>query len=369
MVQFILFTIIAFIASVICGFVFIPRILNFCKKKNLYDIPNERKVHKNAIPRLGGISFIPSMLVAFFVTLGLISVQGDHVVTLNLWSIYFFVGLMMIYVVGLIDDIIGLTPINKFVVQILSACALPVSGLYFNNFYGFLGINEIPYYLGMPLTVFVVVFIVNAMNLIDGIDGLSGCLSMLALAGFLHSFAIQGMWYYVILIAGLMGVLVPFLYFNIFGEADKNRKIFMGDAGSLSLGFILAFLCVKFAMDNQLVMPYRRNGLLLSYTLLIVPVFDVVRVSLVRLHHHKPIFKADKNHIHHKLMRAGFNQHQTLIIIIMLALFFILINHVLASYCFFTCDILIDIAIWIIFHQILNVFISRRKSETTKVES
>ena len=368
MVQFILFTIIAFVASVICGFVFIPRILNFCKKKNLYDIPNERKVHKNAIPRLGGISFIPSMLVAFFVTLGLITVQGDHEVTMSLWSVYFFIGLMMIYTVGLIDDILGLTPINKFIVQILSACALPISGLYFNNFYGFCGINEIPYYLGMPLTVFVVVFIVNAMNLIDGIDGLSGCLSMLALAGFLYSFAIQGMWYYVILIAGLMGVLVPFLYFNIFGDAEKNRKIFMGDAGSLSLGFILAFLCVKFAMDNQLVMPYRRNGMLLSYTLLLVPLFDVVRVSLVRLYHHKSIFIADKNHIHHKLMRAGLTQHQTLIVILMLAIFFIVINHILTRCCIFTCDILIDIVIWVIFHQVLNLLIKRRNLKTTKVK-
>lgn len=359
--QFILFTIIAFVASAFCGFVFIPQILNFCKKKSLYDIPNERKVHKNAIPRLGGISFIPSMLMAFFTTLGLISVQGDHVVTMSLWSVYFFVGLMMIYTVGLIDDLVGLTPLTKFIVQIVSACTLPISGLYINNFYGFCGIFDIPVYVGWPLTVFVVVFIVNAMNLIDGIDGLSGCLSMLALAGFLYCFAMQDMWYYVILIAGLMGVLVPFLYFNIMGKVENNRKIFMGDAGSLSLGFILAFLCVKFAMDNQLVMPYRRNGLLLSYTLLIVPVFDVVRVSLVRMSHHRSIFSADKNHIHHKLMSAGLSQHQSLLVIISLAFLFIVVNHFLAQHLFLTWTIMIDVLIWIAFHVCVNFFIKKQE--------
>jgi UDP-GlcNAc:undecaprenyl-phosphate GlcNAc-1-phosphate transferase len=364
--QNIILTIIAFFASVLCGFFIIPQILNFCKRKRLYDIPNERKVHKHAIPRLGGISFIPSMLIAFFLALWIITVKDGDVLTLSLWSVYFFIGLMMIYVVGLIDDIVGLSPTTKFIVQVLAACVLPASGLYFNNLYGFCGITDIPIYLGWPLTVFIVVFIVNAMNLIDGIDGLSGGLSILALGGFMYSFAKEGLWIYVILIAGLMGVLVPFLYFNFFGSSENNRKIFMGDAGSLSLGFILAFLCVKFAMDNQAVMPYRRNSLLLSYTMLIVPTFDVVRVTLYRLRHRKPLFAADKNHIHHKLMKIGLSQHQTLFVILVLAFGYILLNHFLAKDCFLTFIVFLDVIMWIAFHLVLDYLIKRKQISDSK---
>ena len=102
-----------------------------------------------------------------------------------------------------------------------------------------------------------------------------------------------------------MGVLVPFLYHNIWGKQEKNQKIFMGDSGSLTLGYILGVLLIKFCMYNPHVMPYQKGATLLSVTLLIVPTFDVFRVIIVRLLHHKPIFRADKNHIHHKLMRAG----------------------------------------------------------------
>ena len=134
---------------------------------------------------------------------------------------------------GIVDDILGLSPLIKFIVQIIAACALPLSGLYINNMYGFFGIHEIPYYIGFPLTVLTIVFIDNAINLIDGIDGLAASLSIIALSGFLYMFIVQNVWSYSILIAGLIGVLVAFMYFNLFGSAENNRKIFMGDSGSL----------------------------------------------------------------------------------------------------------------------------------------
>ena len=198
------------------------------------------------------------------------------------------------------------------------------------------------------------VFITNAINLIDGIDGLCSGLSFLALGGFLISFLREGMYLYCILIAGVMGVLIPYFYFNVFGDASKNRKIFMGDSGSLSLGFMLAFLFVKYAMNNPLVMPFRMSGLLLPYTLLIVPVFDVARMIIVRTLHHKPIFSADKNHIHHKLLRTGLNQHQALIVILVLALCFIVLNISLFFFTDITLIIAIDVVCYILFHQVLN---------------
>ena len=162
----------AFILSLICGFVFTPVILDYCKRKRLYDIPNERKVHKKAIPRLGGISFIPSMLTASAVLLYFFSSTNQEKLPITIGSGYFIIGLIVIYLTGIIDDLIGLNAKSKFIVQIGTAAILPLAGLYVNNLYGLFGIHEVPFVTGILLTIFVVVFIDNAINLIDGIDGL-----------------------------------------------------------------------------------------------------------------------------------------------------------------------------------------------------
>ena len=241
----------ALIISAVCGFIAIPNILNFCLKRKIFDIPNSRKVHKNLVPRLGGISFIPSMLLAFILALAMLSYEyKGHIIQINLWSAFFLLSLLIIYSLGIIDDLIGLGARIKFSVQIMAAVLLPASGLYINNLYGLFGTHAIPAWLGIPFTVFAIVFVVNAMNLIDGIDGLCAGISELALAGFFFAFYEEGLYVYCILIAGLMGVLIPYLYYNLFGGPNRDKKIFMGDSGSLTLGFILSFLSVKLSMDN-----------------------------------------------------------------------------------------------------------------------
>ena len=267
----------AFILSLACGAVFTPAILDYCKRKNLYDLPNSRKVHHYAIPRLGGISFFPSMVLAFAACLIVISTNGgiDH--PFSIWSACFLVGLGIIYITGIVDDLIGLNATTKFIAQIVAASLLPLAGLYLNNLYGLFGIYEIPAYVGIPLTVFIIVFIDNAINLIDGIDGLAGCLSLLALGGFLAYFVHYDVFMntYAILAAGMMGALVAFLYFNLFGKPEKGNKIFMGDSGSLSLGYTLGFLAIKSSMHVDFIWPYRPEALLIPLTLLFVPVADV----------------------------------------------------------------------------------------------
>ena len=244
--------------------------------------------------------------------------------------------------------------------QIVVASLLPMSYLYINNLYGFLGIYEIPPLVGTILTIGVLVFIMNAINLIDGIDGLSASLTLISLCGLFYIFQREQIWIYCILIAGLMGVLIPFLYHNIWGKQEKNQKIFMGDSGSLTLGYILGVLLIKFCMYNPYVMPYQKGATLLSVTLLLVPTFDVFRVIIVRILHRKPLFRADKNHIHHKLMRAGMTQHQALISIVALSIIFILINLSLFNHLLVTWIIAIDIIIYIAFHYTLDVFIRRK---------
>lgn len=356
----------AFLLSALCGFIILPIVMNYCKDKGLYDVPNSRKVHKNAIPRLGGVSFLPSMAVAVIITF-IVNPQyfESQQVSISLWSVCFFLSLTIIYGIGIIDDLIGLGAIVKFFAQIVAASIMPVSGLYINNLYGFCGINEIPFMAGAVLTVFVIVLISNAINLIDGIDGLSACLSFIALAGFLAGFAGQRILSYGILIAGLMGVLVSFLYFNFFGKVEKNRKIFMGDSGSLTLGFILGFLFVKYIMKRDLPglpgdVNYTEKEFILAYSLLIVPVYDVIRVSLVRLYHRNPIFQADKNHIHHKLMRVGLAQHQALACILGLAILFIIVNMTFWDILGVTSVIALDILLWLAFHFVLNCALRRK---------
>lgn len=353
----------AFLLSIICGVIFTPLILDFCKQKKLYDIPNERKVHKNATPRLGGITFLPSMLLAFLITVIAYNHNiHDLQVKVSTWTVGFFFSLLLIYGIGLIDDLVGLGAKTKFTFQIVAATVLPLCGLYINNLYGFCGIHEIPYSVGTVLTIFIIVFISNALNLIDGIDGLSAGISLIALLGFLICFMREGIITYCILITGLIGILIPFLYHNLFGKAENNRKIFMGDSGSLTLGFILGFLFVKFTMDNPNVKHFRLESMMLAYSLLIVPSFDVVRVSLVRLFHKAHIFQADKNHIHHKLMRTGMNQHQALICILAIALVFILTNLVLwyLIKINMSCVVVIDIVIWMLLHWCINKGIAKK---------
>ena len=348
----------AFLVSLICGLVFTPLILDFCKRKRLYDIPNERKVHKNATPRLGGISFFPSMLTAFFIMLLFTPVVEQDTLPVNVWSAVFIVGLLLIYGIGIIDDLVGLKATSKFAVQIATACLLPFAGLYINNLYGLFGIHEIPYWVGVPLTVFIIVFIDNAINLIDGIDGLAAGLSLLALAGFLAYFRYHGVYVYTytIIIAGMMGALVAFAYFNLFGKPERNTKIFMGDSGSLSLGFTLGFLAVKCTVDNNNIWPYRPEAIIVPLTLLIVPTADVVRVTLFRLRHRTPLFSADKNHIHHKLMRTGMNQHQALICILVLAAWYVVMNSLLYMVLPTTYIVLIDV----VFYCLVNVGINMK---------
>ena len=346
----------AFLLSMICGLVFTPLILDFCKRKKLYDLPNERKVHKNAIPRLGGISFFPSMMIAFAIMLLYFTYSGNKEIAFNTWSASYIMGVGIIYLTGIVDDLVGLKAKSKFFVQIITAFLLPMAGLYINNLYGLFGIDSIPYYIGIPLTIFVLVFIDNAINLIDGIDGLAAGLSLIALTGFLLYFIHYGVFMhtYSILVAGLMGALIAFLYFNLFGRADRNTKIFMGDSGSLSLGFTLGFLAVKCAMDNCNIWETRPEAVIMPLTLLFVPTADVVRVTLYRLRHGRPLFDADNNHIHHKLMRTGLSQHQALAFILLLAIGFIILNSLLYPLLSSTIIVLIDIILFCLINVLIN---------------
>jgi UDP-N-acetylmuramyl pentapeptide phosphotransferase/UDP-N-acetylglucosamine-1-phosphate transferase len=158
------------------------------------------------------------------------------------------------------------------------------------------------------------------------------------------------------LAAGMMGALVAFLYYNIFGKTEKNTKIFMGDSGSLSLGYTLGFFAIKTAMDNPAVwFTMRSDGFIYPLVLLFVPIADVVRVSFYRLFHNKPLFEADKNHIHHKLMHAGLSQHQALVFILAFSVVIYAISYLLYGQLPSTFIVIIDMLLYTIVNFILNI--------------
>lgn len=326
-----IFIVLAFVISVFVARLIIPRILIISLRKKLFDIPDARKIHKRAIPRLGGVSFFPTILFSCCLVLAFRSLTGYNISDLQVSYVlpeclFLICGMTLLYLTGIADDLIGVRYRQKFVVQILCACFLPISGLWINDLYGLFGVHVISAWVGIPFTVLTIVFITNAVNLIDGIDGLASGLSSVALLVFGVLFIEKGLWMYSIIAFSTFGVLVPFFYYNVFGSVERARKIFMGDTGSLTLGYILSFLAVKYSQNNLVVTSYTEGAFVIAFSTLIVPSFDVIRVVMLRIRNGKSPFEADKNHIHHKFLAMGFTPRKALITILLISCSFSAIN-------------------------------------------
>ncbi len=295
----------------------IPFIVRMCYKHELYDMPNSRKIHKIAIPRLGGIIFMPVTAIGMLVGLLLMNKGHNEEVEFYLSSFLMIVGAMLIYIIGLIDDIKGLKASHKFLIQTIAALIFPLCNLMINNLHGLFGLYELPLWASYPLTVFVILLIVNAMNLIDGIDGLSSSLSIIMLLVFAFLFHQLNAPLFVLLSVSLTGALIGFFYYNYYGRIGKN-KIFMGDTGSLFIGFVIAYLAIKYQMKGWVNITNGDATLLTSITLVFIPCIDVTRVALTRLFKGKKMFAPDQTHIHHIIMQMGLTMHHALYTIIIL---------------------------------------------------
>ncbi|MDD3037269.1 MraY family glycosyltransferase [Bacteroides sp.] len=347
----IVFIIIAFTISAYIARIIIPRILLISFRKKLFDIPDDRKIHKRAIPRLGGVSFFPTILLSCCSVLTIRTLTGYGISFLPASFILpeFLVlicGMVLLYLTGIADDLVGVRYRQKFVIQLICAGLLPVSGLWINDFYGLFGIGLLSPWFGMPFTILIVVFITNAINLIDGIDGLASGLSSVSLLVFGFLFIEKGMWIYSMLAFSTFGVLVPFFYYNVFGSAEHARKIFMGDTGSLTLGYILSFLAIKYSQNTEFI-PVTQGAFVIAFSTLIVPAFDVVRVVIVRICNGKSPFEPDKNHIHHQFLAMGFTTRKAMLLILLISCVFSGVNILFMPYVNNTLMLVGDIMIWI----------------------
>ena len=372
--QIILLLIAGFLFAIIFGMIIIPRILVISHKKQLYDIPDARKVHTDPVPRLGGLSFFPVILISLFLVVGIrLSFWGMELGNLSFSMLneymFLFVGMTLLYLVGVCDDLIGVGYRYKFVIQILSALLLIVSGNWFHSLGGLLGIYEVPVWIGVPFTVFVVVYITNAINLIDGIDGLASGLCCIALFVLSVIFFNQHQYLYALLAVCTLGVLIPFWFYNVFGNVKRGHKLFMGDAGSLTLGYVISFLIIHLSVVNQRALTEANSYMIIAFSTILVPLFDVVRVVLHRLREHKSPFLPDKNHFHHKLLRTGMRVRMVMLAILCVALFFIGFNLWLAWEMNVTYLLIINFAIWTVLHVVVNKFIKIEKRRKAKNET
>lgn len=358
----------AFVTAIILGRIIIPNILLVSFRKRLFDVPDSRKIHHDLVPRLGGVSFFPVVLfcVCLFIALRMLCADGaealfpGHTTTELL---LFASGLTLLYIVGVADDLVGVRYRKKFLVQILAALMLPLSGLYIDNFYGLFGLYAVSPFIGIPLTLLLVVFITNAINLIDGIDGLASGLSMVALAVFGGLFVCGDWWAYGLVSFVTIGVLIPFFSYNVFGKAERGRKIFMGDTGSLMLGYLLSLLTVKYCMYPG-VSPLGSFGspVLVAFSVLLVPSLDVVRVVLCRIRRGANPFLPDKNHIHHKFLAMGFTPRMAMVSILLMSACFCVLNLYLSERMDNTLLFVVDILVWTGLNLWFDVRIRKRNS-------
>ncbi|WP_077155028.1 MraY family glycosyltransferase [Bacteroides bouchesdurhonensis] len=347
----ILFIIIAFAISAYVARLIIPRILLISFRKKLFDIPDERKVHKRAIPRLGGVSFFPTILLSCCSVLVIRTLTGYGISAMLTSYILpeFLVlvcGMVLLYLTGIADDLVGVRYRQKFIVQIICASLFPVAGLWINDFYGLFGVGIVSAWFGVPFTILTIVFITNAINLIDGIDGLASGLSSVSLLVFGFLFIEKGLWIYSMLAFSTFGVLVPFFYYNVFGSVEHARKIFMGDTGSLTLGYILSFLAIKYSQNTEFI-SVTQGAFVIAFSTLIVPAFDVVRVVIVRIYHGKSPFEPDKNHIHHQFLAMGFTVRKAMLLILLISCVFSGMNILLMPYVDNTLMLVGDVVAWI----------------------
>ena len=363
-----LFLLFGFLFAVSLGMVIIPRILVISHKKRLYDVPDARKVHTMPVPRLGGLSFFPVILMSMFLVIGFrlyfwdVNVSGLSFNMLYEY-LFLFVGMTLLYLVGVCDDLVGVGYRYKFAVQIAAAFLLVLSGNWFDSFGGLFGIYSVPVWVGVPFTVFIVVYITNAINLIDGIDGLASGLCCIALSVLSMIFFLRGQYVYALLAVCTLGILMPFWCYNVFGNANRGHKLFMGDAGSLTLGYVISFLIIHMSVTNEVSPTLSNPYMVIAFSTVLVPLLDVIRVVLHRLREHKNPFLPDKNHFHHKLLRTGMRVRMVMVTIICVSVFFIALNIVLDNHLNVNCILFLNLSLWTVLHLVIDWLIARNRQK------
>lgn len=311
MLEIFVTTLMAFIIA----FFAMPVVINIADKKKLFDLPDERKLHTTPIASLGGVGIFLAVVFSC-----LVGISFTHEGSFQ----YYFAALFVMFAIGFKDDIIALSATKKFVAQILTAAIIiHLGGVQISSFYGIGGIEELPESLGVPITYFTIILIINAYNLIDGIDGLAGTLGFVSAILFGAYFYLASMIDYAAFSFSLAGALLAFLIFNF-----SPAKLFMGDSGSLLIGTTLSILVLKFinVAGNPASHFPIESAVALGIAVIVVPLVDTIRAFASRMANGKSPFTPDRNHIHHLLFDRGMTHSWVVFSCVSATLIFVLLT-------------------------------------------
>ena len=286
--------IVLFIGTFLLTYLTIPKIIGVVEYKRLMDDPNGRSSHRAKTPTLGGIAFFYCLIFALFFV-------KDRAIFNE--AIYIIPGLTILFIIGLKDDMVVLSPGSKLIAQIIAIAFILVNDSFtIESLNGFLNIYEIPYYLYFILAGFLMLTIINSYNLIDGIDGLASIVGIVIMIIYTTIFYLSGKYFFALIAITMNACLMAFFGFNV----SSDKKIFMGDTGSLIVGFIISILTLKFLAlkpESYDGLPFLlENAPLIAISILIVPLFDTARVFALRIANKRSPFSPDRNHVHHVLI-------------------------------------------------------------------
>lgn len=316
--------ILIFIGSFLLVYLTIPKIIGVVEYKRLMDDPNQRSSHQTKTPTLGGVSFYFTIIIALFF------IKSWHQYSED---IYIIPGLTILFIVGLKDDMVVLSAGSKLLAQILAiSFVLANDSFTIESLNGFLNIYEIPYFLYLVIAGFLMLTIINSYNLIDGIDGLASIVGIVIMIIYTTIFYLSQEYFFALIAITMNACLMAFFGFNV----SSSKKIFMGDTGSLIVGFVISILTLKFlALEPTAYgeLPFLlENAPLIAISILIVPLFDTARVFAIRIANKKGPFSPDRNHVHHVLIDYwGLSHKQASFIIGCFNIIFVVLFIILGS--------------------------------------
>jgi UDP-GlcNAc:undecaprenyl-phosphate/decaprenyl-phosphate GlcNAc-1-phosphate transferase len=285
--------IITLAGAFIAGLALLPLLIKFSLRFGFTDAPNHRKVHKKPIPVIGGIAVIlitsSSVLLSTDIRLFILN---HRVIAIALISLG---------IVGIVDDKIGMSAKLRFLIQLTSSFAIAYAGTRIQSLYGFMGIGVLPIFVQYALTIILVTGITNSFNLMDGIDGLAGVIASVNIFILAAIATMQHFYSLALILVVILGSLLAFIKFNW-----SPAKTFMGDAGSLFLGFVMSVIAIKLINESFTGELYSKsyNPLVTIFSAcFMIPVIDTVRVFAMRIRSGRSPFSADKTHLHHKLLQ------------------------------------------------------------------
>ncbi len=337
----------------------IRKVIYVADQKHLFDEPTEsRKIHKTSTPNLGGVAIFATMLGASFLLLPNYHMEGMR---------YICACALLLFFMGLTDDLVGMNPYKKMGFEVIVALLMTLAAdVRITSLQGFMGIGMLPYPVSVGLTTVFILLLINAVNLIDGINCLAGSIGLLNCVIFGLQFWQLREYAYVFICVTMCGCLAGFLYHN-----RTPARIFMGDTGSLFLGFVLSLLSIRFVEINAttphtlLTSPTAGSGIAVALSLLIIPIYDTLRVFFLRIKKGKSPFHADRNHIHHLLLDLGLSHMQatSTLVLVNIAAFGIALATIRLSLEF---QLLFLLAFVLVMNRILVMALSRQRARSGK---